>query len=285
MNFLKSAYISAFVFYLLCVSAYAITQLIRGTDPVLSWLGMALAAMGPLAFFAWVFIRKPARTVQHPLGYTIISGLGLAVTMAMSWRHGDAAGIIHIWSGLALVSWIVYLRWYSPFRGRMSKLLAPGLQLPEFSLQNTEGESVNSSLFRGRPFVLLFYRGNWCPFCTAQIRELAQKYRELEATGALVVLISPQPLAEHRKLAKRFDVPMQFLRDPDNKAARQLGIFAPWGTPMGMQLLGYDSDTVLPTVVICDAYGTILYTHLTDNYRIRPEPVEFLKVLASTPLS
>ena len=279
MNFLKSLYVSVFVFCLLGASAYALTQLIRGMDPVLAWLGMALAALGPLAFLAWVFIRKPARTAHHPVGYSIISGLGLAMTMAMSWRHGDAAGMIHIWAGLALVSWIVYLRWYSPFKGRETRLLAPGAQLPEFSLQNTRGEAVNSIVFRGSPHVLLFYRGNWCPFCSAQIKEIAQNYRELEASGASVVLISPQPQSEHRKLAKKFDLPLQFLRDSDNKAARQLGIFAPWGTPMGMQLLGYGSDTVLPTVIISNARGEILYSHLTDNYRIRPEPDEFLKAL------
>lgn len=282
MNFLKSLYITGFVSYLLGASAYALIQLIRGTDPVLSWLGMALATAGPLAFFAWVFVCKPVRTEHHPVSYSIISGLGLAITMAMSWRHGDAAGMIHIWAGLALLSWIVYLRWYSPFKGRETRLLAPGMQLPAFSLQNIAGVAVNSVVFRGSPHVLLFYRGNWCPFCSAQITEIAQHYRELEASGATVVLISPQPLSEHHKLVKKFDLPLQFLRDPDNQAAKQLGILAPWGTPMGMQLLGYASDTVLPTVIICDARGTILYSDLTDNYRIRPEPAEFLQVLRTT---
>ena len=113
-------------------------------------------------------------------------------------------------------------------------------------------------------------------------RDEAFRDRELEASGATVALISPQPLSEHRKLVKKFDIPLLFLRDPDNKAAKQLGILAPWGTPMGMQLLGYASDTVLPTVIICDAHGTILYSDLTDNYRIRPEPTEFLQVLRNT---
>ena len=33
-----------------------------------------------------------------------------------------------------------------------------------------------------------------------------------------------------------------------------------------MQLLGYDSDTVLPTVIITDQGGRILWAHETDNY-------------------
>ncbi|GAB4137003.1 MAG: hypothetical protein Kow00104_20510 [Rhodothalassiaceae bacterium] len=48
---------------------------------------------------------------------------------------------------------------------------------------------------------------------------------------------------------------------------------------MGMQALGYASDTVLPTVVITGRGGTILWTHETDNYRVRPEPGTFLEIL------
>jgi hypothetical protein len=43
--------------------------------------------------------------------------------------------------------------------------------------------------------------------------------------------------------------------------------------------LGYDSDTVMPTVIISDTGGRVLWTHETDNYRIRPEPDVYLAVL------
>jgi hypothetical protein len=46
-----------------------------------------------------------------------------------------------------------------------------------------------------------------------------------------------------------------------------------------MQVLGYDSETVLPTVIITAAGGKILWSHQTDNYRVRPEPALYLKVL------
>jgi hypothetical protein len=65
---------------------------------------------------------------------------------------------------------------------------------------------------------------------------------------------------------------MVFLRDPNSIAAKQLGILHKWGTPMGMQLLGYDSDTVMPTVILTDTQGQIIFSDQTDNYRVRPEP-------------
>jgi hypothetical protein len=40
------------------VSAYAFTQLLRGSEPLLSWLGLALAAFAPLVFFIKAFLFK-----------------------------------------------------------------------------------------------------------------------------------------------------------------------------------------------------------------------------------
>jgi hypothetical protein len=73
---------------------------------------------------------------------------------------------------------------------------------------------------------------------------------------------------------------MRFLVDTDNAMAKRLGIAAPNGLPMGMEVLGYDSDTVMPTVIMTDATGKILFADLTDNYRLRPEPETFLKVFS-----
>ena len=62
--------------------------------------------------------------------------------------------------------------------------------------------------------------------------------------------------------------------------AEKLGIKAQAGLPVGLEALGYVSDTVMPTVVITDASGVILFADLTDNYRVRPEPDVFLEVFS-----
>ncbi len=275
MNLLKSVFISAFVGWLSLLSAYSLSQLIRGAEPLFSWLGLALTAFTPLVFFLKAFLFKSPRTPRHPLEYTILSGLGLAITMAMSLRYGQAAGHLHIWAGITLLGWLAYLRWYSIFHGRDTKALRVGSTLPVFELESLDGHIVSSESFKAKPHLLLFYRGNWCPFCTAQIEELAADYQQLEDMGVGVVLISPQPVIKNQQLAERFDIPMTFLRDRDCHAAEQLGILHKWGTPMGLQLLGYESDSVLPTVILTDAQGKIIFSDQTDNYRVRPEAGDF----------
>ena len=93
-------------------------------------------------------------------------------------------------------------------------------------------------------------------------------------------MISGQPHEKTEALARRFDVPFRYWVDVDLRAAKRLGIFHAGATPLGFEVLGYDSDGVLPTAIVVDAEGTILLADQTDNYRVRPEPQTFLDVLA-----
>lgn len=280
MNHLKAIFIGLFITALVVLTGNALLGLVTAGERFIFWLGLLLAAGAPLSFFIWLFIAKPARTPRQPLAVTLLSALGMVIAMVAEWRFpGRGTTLFYLAAG-SFIAWFVYLRWYSRFPRRRAKL-SQGEPLPDFELQTPEGETVHSSAFTGQPHILLFYRGNWCPLCSAQVKELAGQYRQLAAAGAEVVLISPQPASQSRRLADRFDAPMRFLVDQRNRAARILGIDAPGGLPLGLQILGYSSDTVMPTVIITDAAGRVRWIHQTDNYRVRPEPETFLQVLGS----
>ena len=92
-------------------------------------------------------------------------------------------------------------------------------------------------------------------------------------------MISPQSHRHTKSLAKKFDVGFHFLVDVQNKVAKQLRIDAENSLPFGLQVFGYENDTVLPTVLITNSKGKIIFADLTDNYRVRPEPATFLRIL------
>jgi len=89
------------------LTIYAAVQLYRGAPQTVSWLGLLLAAAAPLA---GILTHRDTQT-RPPLLWTIISSLGLAVTMTMSYRFGHAAGETHIWAGVALIAWFAWVRW------------------------------------------------------------------------------------------------------------------------------------------------------------------------------
>ncbi|MGA9575788.1 MAG: hypothetical protein WBS20_17740, partial [Lysobacterales bacterium] len=92
---------------------YALVEMVRGMEPMLSWLGLALTALGPLLFFARAFLFKSPMTSGSSAGYSMLCGLGVAMTMTMSFRYGPVAGIVHVWAGITLMGWLAYLRWFS----------------------------------------------------------------------------------------------------------------------------------------------------------------------------
>ena len=96
--------------------------------------------------------------------------------------------------------------------------------LPEFLLMDLNGNVVSSNNYQGKTAIYLFYRGNWCPLCMAQVKELVRYYKQLEKRGVSTVLISPQPQSHSQSLADKYDVSFDFMVDKDNLAAEKLGI-------------------------------------------------------------
>ncbi len=271
---LKRVFVVPFIATTIAIAVYSAHQyVVSGAWP---WLGPLVVAGGFDLYLAFAVVARRARTPAYPLTLivTMLAGIGLAGYAA----YDDLGPQPLYLAAAASVLITIYLVWYSHFAREASEALTVGQRLPDIELEE-RGEVVRSTDLLGKPAVLLFYRGNWCPLCMAQIREVAKSYRQLAERGVEVVLISGQPHDKTEALSKRFDVPFRYWVDPELRAAKRLGIFHPGATPMGFEVLGYDADGVLPTVVVIDAEGTILLADQTDNYRVRPEPQTFLDVL------
>lgn len=274
MHRIKALFVS---FYMMALMAGLIVAASRlWTAPqAWAWWGVVLASGVPMAFFMRLFMGSTARTSANLNWIPTAGGVGTAVALTAA-GPGLAAGIA-LFNGVLLS--LLYIHWYSRFSARPGGLLGTGKQLPDLGLVDIDGRALRTRELTQKPALWMFYRGNWCPLCMAQIKEVAAEYRRLADRGVEVLLISPQPQDHTRSLALRFEAPMRFLTDRDNRVAAQLGILAKGGLPMGMQALGYDSDVPMPTVFITAAGGRIVYSDLTDNYRIRPEPADFIAAL------
>jgi peroxiredoxin len=274
---LKSIFVSLYLVAIVAITAYAWREMAQGGSP-LAWIGVLLTTAPFLLTLGWIMAtRGVARTSARLPSVSLLAVIGLGFAI---WGHNrDGASLLApIMAGMGLLGFLLYSYWYSSFGKRRGKFEV-GAPLPQFEVRNVAGETISSDQWRGRPSVLLFFRGNWCPLCMAQIKEIAAHYRELDSMGVRVALISPQPHQNTAALARTHNVNFEFYTDAGNLAARALGIDHPGGLPMGMQALGYDNDTVMPTVIITDAAGTVLWAHETDNYRVRPEPETFLAIL------
>lgn len=229
----------------------------------LGWIAAGAATLPLLIYMGGIALLNKGRASGR---LNLQLGIAAGATL-IALFFGEAAAIaIAVYGVLGLY---LYDYWYTPVE-RDQSLLQVGAELPEFSVIDVEGNKVSSSTWKQEANLIMFIRGNWCPLCVAQVDELAQQYQELAAKGVQVRVISAQPEKQTQALAKKFAVDMQFYSDPDASAAEALNAKHLGGVPVGM--VGYEADTVLPTVLITDAQGVIRYADLTENYRDRPEP-------------
>jgi peroxiredoxin len=248
-----------------------------------AWLGAAVAGLPLPLLMARLMFTQTERTSENLPLSLLLASIGVLVAAWEQFLEGTSGWGPTALALASLLLLLVYVFWYSRFDRVESHQLAVGKKLPDFTLVDAHGETFHAKELVGSPAILLFYRGNWCPLCMAQISEIAGKYQDMEALGIDVVLISPQPDEQSRKLAQQHKVPFKFLVDKDNLLADTLGIGVRHGVPVGMPG-GYAPHTVLPTLIVTNASGTIIFSDQTDNYRVRPEPDVFLAILRRTGL-
>ena len=95
-------------------------------------------------------------------------------------------------------------------------MLSEHTQAPDFTLHDAEGRPVSLSDFRGKKVVLYFYPRDNTPGCTRQACAFAAAYGQFEARGAVVIGVSKDSYASHKKFAEKHGLPFVLLSDPDH---------------------------------------------------------------------
>ena len=225
-----------------------------------------------------------ARTDAILKPYTFIIFLGCLLSLlARTLQENENLRVTcTVFNIILTISWVIYLIWYSYFQKRnpnSNDILKVGKTLPLLSFENSEKKIITTERFAGSPSIFIFYLGNWCPFCMAQIKEMVDQREELTNRNINTLFISSQPHKFSKNLKEKHSLDFRFLVDVDGKVAKQLDIFLKNGLPVGLQIFGFSADTILPTIIITDSNEKIIYTNQSDNYRVRPEPTTLLKII------
>ncbi len=130
-------------------------------------------------------------------------------------------------------------------------MLEAGQEAPDFTLPDQNGEDVKLSDLRGETVVLYFYPGADTPGCTTQACGIRDHRSDYAATGARVIGVSPDEIAEVAKFAAKYDLDFTLLADADHSVADAYGT---WGekSMYGKRYWGVQRATFL-----IDPEGTI----------------------------
>ena len=104
-------------------------------------------------------------------------------------------------------------------------MLETGTKAPAFSLNDKDGNAVSLSDFTGRKVVLYFYPKDSTPGCTRQACAFAAAYEEFRTLNAVVIGVSKDSEASHRRFAEKNGLPFILLSDPELKAIQAYGVW------------------------------------------------------------
>src|SRR3954468_25108634 len=105
-------------------------------------------------------------------------------------------------------------------------MIEPGTQAPDFELPDQDGNAVQLSSLRGRRVVLYFYPKADTPRCTTQAGGIRDHSADYEAADAVVLGVSPDPVAKVKKFHDKFDMNFTLLADSDHAVAETYGVWA-----------------------------------------------------------
>lgn len=94
-------------------------------------------------------------------------------------------------------------------------MLEAGIKAPEFTLCDQDGNEVSLADFRGKKVILYFYPKDNTPGCTKQACSFGELYPQFTEKGAVVLGISKDTVASHKKFAEKFHLPFTLLANPE----------------------------------------------------------------------
>lgn len=172
-----------------------------------------------------------------------------------------------------------------------SKRLTTGDPAPDVTLRDDKGNEVElREAVKGKPAVLIFYRGGWCPYCTKHLSALAEIEKDLLAAGFQLLAISTDQPSKLREKPNYRALSYRLLSDSDMAAAKAFGIafevpaelVTKYKGEYGIDLeaaSGRDHHLLPhPAVYVVDREGVIRFAHVNEDYKVRLEPAKVLDV-------
>ena len=130
-------------------------------------------------------------------------------------------------------------------------MLEAGMKAPDFTLPDKDGNMITLSDFIGKKVVLYFYPKDNTPGCTRQACAFAGAYEQFKDNDIIVIGISKDSVASHKKFAEKYELPFILISDKELVAIQAYGVW------QEKKLYGKVSMGVVRTTFIIDENGDI----------------------------
>ncbi len=150
-------------------------------------------------------------------------------------------------------------------------MLAIGTTAPSFTLPDQNGEMHSLSDYRGQKVILYFYPKDMTSGCTKQACAFGELYPQFREKGAVVLGVSKDSVASHKKFEEKYGLPFTLLADPEKEVIQAYDV---WKEKMNY---GKVSMGVIRTTYLIDENGVI--EKAFDKVKAADNPAQMLDAL------
>lgn len=162
---------------------------------------------------------------------------------------------------------------------------------PDFKATDQNGAEVRlKDLLKKGKVVLVFYRGNWCPYCNRQLKRLEDSLQLIKDKGATLIAVTPEKPEGVDKTIEKTKAEYSILYDEGLKImkAYEVEFIVPENTITRYRNSGIDLEKIngkdwnylpVPAVYVIDKEANITYRFFNSDYKKRPTVQEILNNL------
>ena len=145
------------------------------------------------------------------------------------------------------------------------------MKAPDFTLPDQNGKMHTLSEYRGQKVVLYFYPKDMTSGCTKQACGFADLYPQFREKGAVILGVSKDSVASHKKFEEKYGLPFTLLSDSETKTIQAYDVWKE-KTLYGKKYMG-----VVRTTYLIDENGMIVKA--MGNVKAAENPGDMLKVI------
>ena len=150
-------------------------------------------------------------------------------------------------------------------------MLSIGTIAPEFELLDQNGEAHRLADYRGRRVILYFYPKDMTSGCTKQACAFGELYPQFREKGAVVLGVSKDSVASHKRFEEKYGLPFPLLSDPELQVIQAYDVWKE-KTNYGKVSMG-----VVRTTYLIDENGII--ARAFDKVKAADNPAQMLAEL------
>ena len=152
-------------------------------------------------------------------------------------------------------------------------MLETGTKAPDFSLPDQNGTMHTLQEYRGKKVILYSYPKDNTPGCTSQACGFSERYPQFQEKGAVVIGISKDTVASHKRFEEKQNLGFTLLADPERTAIEAYDV---WKEKKNY---GKVSMGVVRTTYLIDEEGIIIRAN--DKVKAAEDPQKMLEELSA----